>query len=294
MDLSIIIVSWNVREKLKENLQALYKSRADFEFEVFVVDNNSEDKTCRMLREEFPQVNLIENYANLGFARANNQVLKNLDTDFVLLLNPDMKVREDTLSKMYKWTRENRRAAIAGCHLFDKAGNTVKHVRRFPRLFDQLMIVLKMPHLFPGLMDKYIRKDFDYGRESSVDSVRGGFMMLNMPLLRNLHQFRNSTLPYFDERYFLWYEEVDLCRQVKKGGGEVWYTPVAECVDMVGQSFKQLKRSRSQGYLRASMLKYFKKWHKPWEYRLLKLAWPVGKLIAVIGEKIGLKHKAKT
>jgi len=294
MDLSIIIVSWNVRDKLRENLKALYKSKVDFDFEVFVVDNNSEDRTVGMLQKEFPQVNLIENYANFGFGRANNQVLKNIDTDFVLLLNPDMLVKDDTLANMIGWMRVNRRAALAGCRLLDRQGNDIRQVRRFPRLADQLMIVLKLPHLFPGLMNEYIRKDFDYSKPAPVDSVRGGFMMLNMPLLRNLRQFRDSTLPYFDERYFLWFEEVDLCRQIKQGGGEVWYAPAAECLDLLGQSFKQLKRSRSQDYLKDSMLKYFEKWHKPWEYRVLKLAWPIGKLIAVIGDKLKIKPRAKT
>lgn len=301
MDLSIIIVSWNVREKLKENLTSLFKSEVDFEYEVFVVDNNSQDKTVEMVRKEFPQVHpvksgqpvgakqfngvkLIANAENVGFAKANNQAIKQAQGEFILLLNPDMRVFPDTLPKMIKWIQENKQAAVAGCRLVDEQGNTIKHVRRFPTVWDQAAIVLKLPHLFPKVLNNYLRVDFDYAKPAKADSVRGGFFMLR----------RGAELPLLDERYFVWFEEVDFCRQVYKSGGEVWYTPVAECVDYVGQSFKQLPRGKAQNYFRDSMLEYFKKWHPIWQYWLLKTIWPLGKFIARTGEKMKVKIKART
>lgn len=282
--LSIIIVSWNVREKLKENLTALFKSETDFEFEVFVVDNNSYDGTAEMAQREFPQVKLIANTDNLGFAKANNQAIKQAKGDFILLLNPDMKVFSDTLLKMVRWMQENKQAVVAGCHLIDEQGKTMKHVRRFPTVWDQAAIVLKLPHFFPKILDKYLRADFDYSKPAKVDSVRGGFFMLR----------RGVELPLLDERYFVWFEEVDFCRQVYKNGGEVWYIPAAECVDYVGQSFKQLPRGKAQNYFRDSMLKYFKKWQPEWQLWLLKSVWPIGKLIVLSGEKVRFKRKANT
>lgn len=283
MDLSVIIVSWNVREKLRENLRALYESEGDFEMEIFVVDNNSHDKSAKMVRQEFPQVELIENSENLGFAKANNQALRIAQGKFILLLNPDMRVKPNTLENMLKWMRENMQASVAGCHLIDERNNTIKHARRFPRVFDQLAIILKLPHLFPWILKKYLRLDFDYSRSSKVDSIRGGFFMIRR---------RGEIL--LDERYFLWFEEVDFCRQIYKNGGEVWYTPVAECIDYVGQSFKQVNRLITQKYFRDSQLKYFKKWHPWWQYWILKIAWIKIWPLIWLANKLRFKHKAKT
>ncbi|MFA6393312.1 MAG: glycosyltransferase family 2 protein [Patescibacteria group bacterium] len=303
MDLSIIIVSWNVAEKLRENLAALFKSRADFSFEVFVVDNNSSDGSAEMVKSEFPRADLIANSHNAGFAKANNQALREAKGNYVLLLNPDMKVFPDTLAKMLKWMKENPKAAVAGCRLVGKKGNTVKHVRRFPKLSDQLAIVLKLPHIFKNILREYLREDFDYTRAARVDSIRGGFFMINREAAEKLgrrtaegieKESANPTLPFLDERYFLWFEEVDYCQQIKAAGGEVWFAPAAECVDYVGQSFKLLRRGAAQGYFRDSMLKYFKKWRPVWQYWILKIVWPAGQLLTAIGEFLNIKTGGKT
>ena len=97
-----------------------------------------------------------------------------------------------------------------------------------------------------------------------------------------------------DEQYFLWFEEVDFCKQIQRAGGEVWYTPTAQCVDYVGQSFKQLPRGTAQKYFRDSMLKYFKKWHPAWQLWVLKIAWVVGMFIAFVAEILNFKSSAKT
>jgi len=294
MELSIIIVSWNVKDKLRENLKALEKSKGDFLYEVIVIDNNSEDGTADMVEKEFPHILLVKNNANFGFAKANNQALRQIESDFALLLNPDMRLNENTLSRMFDWMKDNPQASVAGCNLIDEKGETIKHVRRFPGVWDQLAIILKIPHLYKSVLKKYIREDFDYTKEAKVDSIRGGFFMINRNAISELKKFLNSTLPLLDERYFLWFEEVDFCKQIKKCSGEVWYTPAAKCTDYVGQSFKLLPCSQTQKYFRDSMLKYFKKWHPAWQYLLLKLVWPFGILVTNISEKIKIKSKVKT
>ncbi|MEA3449696.1 MAG: glycosyltransferase family 2 protein [Patescibacteria group bacterium] len=294
MKLSIIIVSWNVKEKLRENLEALLKSKTDFDFEIIVVDNNSEDGSALMVEQDFKGVSIVKNEANFGFAKANNIALKQIESKYALLLNPDMKIRFDTIQNMLTWMEENQQASLASCRLLSKEGDIIRHVRRFPQIFDQLLIVLKLPHLFTNILNKYLRVDFDYNKTAQVDSVRGAFFMINLEVARELELFRNSTLPYMDERYFLWFEEVDYCKQVQRGGGEVWYTNVAECVDLIGQSFKQVSRGATQKYMADSMLKYFKKWHSSWQWLLLKLTWPIGKIITGVIDKFGIKPRAKT
>jgi hypothetical protein len=277
MDLSIIIVSWNVKDKLRRNLQALFQSSiGNFTREIFVIDNNSADGSTAMVRQEFPAVRLISNDKNLGFAAANNQALRLATGRFLLLLNPDMQVESATLSQMLAWAQANPQATVSGCRLIDESGKIIKHVRRFPQFFDQLMITLKVPHLFPHVVDKYLDKDFNYEQAARVDSIRGAFFLINREAWQKIG---GQDPPALDERYFVWFEEVDFCRQVYKLGGEVWYTPVARCLDYVGQSFKQVGLGRTQEYFSDSMLKYFKKWGKKWEYDILKLGWGVIKAL---------------
>ncbi|MFA6306892.1 MAG: glycosyltransferase family 2 protein [Patescibacteria group bacterium] len=285
MDLSIIIVSWNVKEKLKDNLRALFESQGA-DFEVFVVDNNSADGTVEMVKRYYPQVKLIVNRENLGFAKANNQAIKQASGRYVLLLNPDMRVFDDTLSRMISWMDRHDQAWVAGCKLVDESAKLIKQVRRFPALIDQLAVILKIPHIFPSVLNKYLKNDFDYSRSASVDSIRGGFFMIRKRAI--------EKIGLLDERFFLWFEEVDYCWRVKQAGGQIWYMPTAECIDLIGQSFKQVNLAVKQKYFRDSMLKYFKKWRPAYEYWILKIAWFAGLLIVTLGEKLRIKSRSKT
>jgi len=303
MQLSIIIVSWNVCDKLRDNLQSIYttralrksthhpasplsKGRGEEMMEVFVVDNNSYDNTVEMIKKDFPQVNLIANKDNLGFAKANNQAIKQAKGEYVLLLNPDMRVQKDTLQNMVNWINNNKEIGIAGCKLTNEQGEILPHVRAFPTIFDQLAIVLKLPHIFPGILNKYLMKSFDYEIESEVDSIRGSFFMIRLEVI--------EKIGLLDERYFIWFEEVDYCKRAKEAGFKIMYTPAATCIDYIGQSFKQVKRGKTQIYFRDSMLKYFKKWKPKWQYWILRFAWPFGILIATAGEKLNFKINKKT
>ncbi|MCK5415991.1 glycosyltransferase family 2 protein [Candidatus Parcubacteria bacterium] len=285
LKLSVIIVSWNTKEKLEENLIELFKSKVNFDFEVFVVDNNSFDDSTEMVEEKFSEVKLIKNKENFGFAKANNQAIKKAKGEYVLLLNPDMKVFSDTLENIIKWMDENKQASLAGCKLVNKEGEIIKHVRKFPTFFNQLMIILKIPHVLPFVLNNYLQKNFDYSKTEKVDSIRGAFFMM-----RTNHDENENISLLLDERYFLWFEEVDFCKQLKKKNKEVWYTPIAKCTDYIGQSFGQVPRGVTQKYFKNSQLKYFKKWHSWIEYQVLSLAWIFGILIS----KLKIKSRTKT
>jgi hypothetical protein len=231
-------------------------------------------------------VNLIANSYNAGFARANNQGIKRAKGRYVLLLNPDMQVLPGTLEKMVKWMDEHKEAGVAGCHLIKENGETVPHIRRYPTIWNQLAIVLKLPHLFPWILNNYLIRDFDYSKEQEVDSIRGSFFMIRREMIEKIGGL--------DEQYFLWFEEVDFCRRVRNAGRKVVYTPVTKCIDYVGKSFIQVKRGVTQKYFRDSMLKYFKKWHPTWQYWVLKIVWPLGIFMAWIGDMLNFKSKAST
>jgi len=286
MDLSIITVSWRVRDLARDNFSAIYKNTENIEFEVIAIDNDSRDGTVEMIAKEFPRVKLIANNYNAGFAKANNQGIGISQGRYVLLLNPDMRVLPGMLERMVKWMDERRDVGLAGCHLIKENGETVAQVRRYPGFSDQLAIVLKLPHIFPAILNSYLRKDFDYKKEGEVDSIRGSFFIIRREVI--------DKLGGLDERYFLWFEEVDYCRQVKNAGWKVIYTPEVQCIDLVGKSFGLLKRGKSQDYFRDSMIKYFEKWQPAWQALILKIVWPIGIALAVAGEKLKFKANAKT
>lgn len=285
MDLSIIIVSWNIKEKLKDNLRALYESQ-NASFEVFAVDNNSSDGTALMVKKYYPQVKLIVNRENLGFAKAGNQAIKIASGKYILLLDPDMRLFDDTLSRMISWMDRHDEAWVAGCKLVDESARIIEQARRFPTLIDQLADIFKIPHIFSAVLDKYLRNDFDYYRSASVDSIRGGFFMIRKRAI--------EKIGLLDEQFFLWFEKVDYCRRVRRAGGQTWYMPTAECIDLNEQNFRQVNSAVKQKYFSDSMLKYFKKWRPAYEYWILKIAWPVGMLIIKLREKIRITGRSNT
>ncbi len=282
MNLSIIIVSWQAKEKLRKNLESIFSSDIDFSYEVFVVDNNSNDGSREMIERDFPQIKLIANEKNLGFAKACNQAILISSGKNILLLNPDMYLEKDTLKKSLEISDKNPDITVFGIKLEDEKGNTVLQARRFPKLFDQLMIVLKIHHIFPGVLNKYLNKRFDYNKASIVDSIRGSYFFINK---NSWQKISKKELPLLDERYFLWFEEVDFCRQVYENGGKVKYFPETKAVDSVGYSFSQVNTKVKQIYFKESMLNYFKKWHNNFSYKTLKFTWSIVMIFFIFKKK---------
>lgn len=257
MELSIIIVSWNSQEKILQNLTSIFQGKINFELEVFLVDNNSQDNTQSIVQEAFPQVKIISNQENLGFAKANNLAYAQANGDIILFLNPDMKVFEDTLEKLVDFFENNKNINIIGPKLLDEKNNLVAHIRRFPTIFDQLMIILKIPHIVPSVLNSYLYKNFDYTKEQEAPTIRGSFFAIRKLAAEKLEY---APKKLWDERFFLWFEDVDLCKRAWLNSFKIIYTPKIQAIDHVGQSFKLLKRYSAQKLFISSMFKYFRKW----------------------------------
>lgn len=215
MQLSVIIVSWNVRELLRANLSRLFSLKPGLGFEVLVVDNGSSDGTAGMVRRDFPSVKLIQNDWDAGFAGPNNQALRLARGEVAILLNPDMLVDPGALETTYRHLMGDRSIGVLGIRLLGQHGRPIGSVRRFPDFRSQLCIMLKLGHLFPRLLDHYMAVDFDYGRSQDVDQVRGSFFAFRRELL--------SSVGYLDDGYHIWFEEVDYCLRAKAVGLRVRY-----------------------------------------------------------------------
>lgn len=258
MNLSVITVTWNAKDNILEQIKSVRSGCQNISYEQLIVDNGSTDETPDLVAKEFPDIKIIRNAGNMGFGYANNQAAKLATGEFLLFLNPDMRVSAGSLDKMVGWMREHIDVGIASCKLMDSKGevNAAALPRRLPGILDQMAVVLKIPHIFPKVLNRYLYSGFDAEREQEVDSVRGSFMMMHREIYDRLGWA-------FDPRYYIWFEDVDTCREAKRLGFKVSYTPIINCVDYVGQSFKKQNTLWKQKQFTKSMLQYFQKW-EPW------------------------------
>lgn len=273
-NLSIVIVTWNVRELLRANLARLFSLKTSCSFEVFVVDNGSYDGTAYMVRHEFPQATLITNAWDAGFAGPNNQALRLAKGEVLLLLNPDMLVEEGALDVTYQTLKADPAIGVMGIKLMGQNGKPINSVRRDPDFLSQLIILLKLPHLFPRINQRYMRTDFDYEQSQDVDHVRGSFFAFRREIL--------ETVGYLDAGYHIWFEEVDFCKRVRQKGMRVRYVAEAYAHDYVGKGFEQMKRLETQRIFTTSMVRYFRKWHPGWRPLVLNVVRPIG-IVAAVG-----------
>ena len=154
-----------------------------------------------------------------------------------------MRLTEPGSLKMVDWMEHSRRLASRAVSWFFERELVEYQAAPVSELLEMILLVLKIPHLFPRVLDRYLMKDFDPTKEQEVDSVRGAFMLMRRELVGQLGWA-------FDPRYFIWFEDVDACREAYRQGLKVVYTPIISCVDYVGQSFKKKKFWWKQRWIR--------------------------------------------
>lgn len=235
LDLSIIVVNWNGKELLAKCLRCVETTIQQISYETYVVDNASTDGSQAMVRRDFPNVKLIANTANVGFATANNQAMKVAQGRYVLLLNSDAFVHEQTLDRMVKFMDEHPQAGMASCKLLYEDGSLQRSCAMFPTLLTELFIALGLDKLFPKspVFGRYLMTDWDYDTTRQVDVIMGAFMLVRRELI--------DTIGMMDETFFMYSEEVDWCYRFKQAGSSVYFYPAVTCVHLWGGSSKAVK-----------------------------------------------------
>ncbi len=236
MDLSIVIVSYNVKDFLRGAIASVNRSLAagHLHGEILIVDNNSADGSAAMVRSEFPDITLFALEENLGFGRANNVALREAQGEHILLLNPDTILGEDTLSTMLAFMREHPEAGLAGCKLLNSDGTFQLSCRRgFPTPWASFTKLFGLARLFPysKLFARYNLTYLPVNQTYEVDALGGAFMMLSRPALEATHGF--------DEEFFMYGEDLDLCYRVKQAGFKVFYVPATATIHFKGESTKR-------------------------------------------------------
>ena len=211
MKLSVVIVSYNVRSYLEQCLQSVQRALEGTEGEVFVVDNHSDDDSIETVRQHYPWVRLIENQENLGFAKANNQAIRQAQGDYILLLNPDTVVAEDTFHGVLAFMDEHPKAGGAGVMMCYEDGSRAPESRR--ALPTPWVAALKMM----GFTKRYYMSDLPWDQPCRIEVVSGAFCLLRHEAIK--------TVGLLDEDFFMYGEDIDLSYRLLKGGWENWYLP---------------------------------------------------------------------
>jgi len=235
VDLSVVIVSYNTVNILGECLQAVREASEGLAVETIVVDNNSHDGSPEMVASKFPEVRLIENRDNRGFAAGNNQAISIAEGKYIVLLNSDALLRSNALRNALWRMDANPEVGIAGAQLVGRDGSWQPSARSFPSPLNDFLTLTGLSARFPQsrLFGRVDRTYADPREAAEVDWVPGAFSIIRHEAFRQVGAF--------DEDYFLYYEEVDLCRRFKAAGYKVHYWPEIVVVHLGGESSRTVK-----------------------------------------------------
>ena len=234
MKLSVIIVNYNVEYFLEQCLHAVRRAMQHVDGEVIVVDNNSIDGSNAMVKKKFPEVKLYENKQNLGFSKANNQGIKKSSGEYVLLLNPDTVVEDDTFSKVINFMDEHQEAGALGVKMVDGAGKFLPESKRgLPTPQAAFYKMFGVSALFPRSkrFSKYHLGYLDENEIHEVEILSGAFMLLRKKTL--------DEIGLLDETFFMYGEDIDLSYRVIKAGYKNFYFPKTRIIHYKGESTKK-------------------------------------------------------
>lgn len=274
---SVIVVSYNTREILRLCLQRLSEELAGIHAQVVVVDNASRDQSAEMVELAFPQFELLRSNSNLGFAAANNLGFGRATGPYIVLLNPDAFLGQGAIRKALVRMENMPQVGIAGGRLQDQAGNLQPSGRLFPSLINELLSLSGLAARFPQsrLFGRFDRTWADPEQDARVDWVPGAFTIIRHSALK--------AAGCFDERFFLYYEEVDLCRRVLQAGYQIWYWPEIRVTHLGGESSKTVTTmafssagSQLTLWRMRSALLYYRKHHGKliaWSCARLEIGW---------------------
>jgi len=255
VDLSCIIVNYQNSESLKGCLDSIYQTIQEIDFEVIIIDNSKENVELQTLKGNYPKIQIVYNPSNVGFSKANNQAAKIARGKFLFILNPDTILKEQATNSMLRYIRTNIATGALGPKVVNPDGSLQYSCRRYPTLWTGLFNRYSiLSRLFPQnhFTSQYLMLDFDHNETSPVDWLSGCCLMIPKSVFEEVNGF--------DENYFLFNEDVDLCRMIYQTGKEIIYFPEATVIHKVSTSNKKTStKVIIQRHL--GMMYYFKKHH---------------------------------
>lgn len=265
MELSVIIVSYNVRDYLKQCLHSVQTAADNIESEVFVVDNNSKDGSIELVKNEFPSVNLICNDSNTGFSVANNQALRIARGRLLLLLNPDTIVESDTFSKCIDFMKSHPDAGSIGVKMVDGEGLYLPESKRaFPDPRTAFFKSVGISYLFPksSYFSRYYLPQIDSNEISLTEVISGAFMMIRREAL--------DKSGLLDEDFFMYGEDIELSYRLLQTGFRNYYFPCTQIIHFKGKSTKRNSCTDILHFYSAMRI-YVRKRYVNWKVRPIRI-----------------------
>ena len=257
MDISIIIVNWNTKNLLLNCISSVYETVKNISFEIWLVDNASIDGSVDAVKQNYPDVRIIQNTKNLGFAAANNIALKKMQGRYALLLNTDTVLTKGAVESIFNFMEENPATGMACGQLLNQDGSKQNSIANFPGIISLLcnesLLQILLPEKYPGKRKHYVNP-------IKVDSCIGACLMVRKKAV--------DEIGMLDERYFFFFEETDWAFRMKQSRWEIYFVPSAKIFHIQGQSIGHNVKSRIMFY--QSRYIYFEKWHKL-SYPLIRL-----------------------
>ncbi len=277
--ISVITVNYKTKEYIEKMLASLFAHHSACDVEVFVVENGSGDDLSD-LEKRFPQARFIYSEKNLGFAGGNNLAISRAKGDYICLINPDILFDDDALCQMERLMNQDKDIGIGGVSLKNLDGTQQRCVWSFPTPLDQLLLLLKIPHIFGevGSIKKWLKTDFDYSKSQYVDQVMGAFYMIRREVINDIGPL--------DDGFFMWYEEVDFARRAKNAGWPSKYYAEVSARHKKGSSFEKVTTIKKQAMIRKSLRRYMRKHYGILGWLLFTLPEPIYVLFAVVASVI--------
>jgi GT2 family glycosyltransferase len=274
IDISLILVSFNTRDVLRESLQSVAREQGSFRLEIFVVDNNSRDGSVEMVEAEFPHVRVIRSEVNLGFGAANNVALEQARGRYIVLLNSDAFLTSDSLRLSVENMDADPSVGLAGGRLVGRDYSWQPSARMFPSIVSDFKVMTGLAAKFPKsrFFGSFDRTWADPMEQAEVDWVPGAYSIIRSEAL--------ARVGFFDPEFFLYSEEVDLCRRIQEAGYKIMYWPEIVVIHIGGESSRQIKtlEMSSAGaqlirWRMRSTLLYYRKHHgfHAWLAKMLEL-----------------------
>ena len=289
MDLSVIIVNWNTKKLLEDCLRSIFKFTKDISFEVIVVDNDSKDGSREMIKKEFPQVKLVSNKQNLGFTKANNQGIKVAKGEYILLLNSDTYLIENSFWKLLDKARSlGGNLGALGPLLLNEDRSIQQSVGFFPHLpqvFWWMSFIDDLP-FGSALKPFHVDHDSFYKREREVDWITAAAILVPKKIIQRVGPL--------DERIFMYGEEIEWCYRIKKANLKVYFSPSTKIVHIGGGSLQKVRTQAFIGEFKG--LDYFyRKYKSRASLQYLHLLLKIGTLLRIfVFAILGRKEAAKS
>jgi len=265
MKLSICIVTDSQKELLKDCLESIYKFKPKCSFEIWVVDNASENKIFKMVQKNFPSVKLIVNKEKYGFSKNNNLALRRCSGEYILILNDDTLILNDAINKMIKFIDEREDIGAAGLKQYYR-NRKVQYItgRNLPSLETYIYRKLFLDKLFPKskIFGKLNMSYWDHLTSREVKALSGACMFVRNEVL--------EKVGYFDENFKFYYEDIDLCRRFGESGFKLYYNTDCEIMHFQGMSIGRRMKARGKIEEFRSAVYYFKKYGELKYYWLMK------------------------